>query len=429
MLFYEVFQRHDGELTPLQTHQIDPAELEGWLEEQKDKPNRLDGEPPRDGPRLRCLRLFSSFPLPFNAKSFMEILEVFDIPSVFLRICEMTEWVLIFNRLTKDSRDFLCILKLGGLIAAWSYCVQTNTTSAVFLCSGNPNSMRQNFEHDLRNSGAHAVHPLFIPTVVLSRRVDRSIRETSDLTDAARDFRELSGFNKHGRADVRFFNDIDASVKAMAFAIKELSIEDAIFLRLLDFCQDDLPEGMNKLHELLDCKTYHKEGDHLQHCAMIKRQKGQLHLTGMDIQLQYNYKAKVLRDLSFSNKERITNIETDLLGFNSLVSLRNSKQSIEMANTSIEIANASKRDSSSMKSLAVLSIIFLPPSTIAAIVSVPMLSWQPSDFWIFWAITVPITAVTIVLWAAWMRWVQHRNRMSDKRATQDYLKESGFTSP
>ncbi|KAK8221233.1 hypothetical protein IWZ01DRAFT_490195 [Phyllosticta capitalensis] len=93
-----------------------------------------------------------------------------------------------------------------------------------------------------------------------------------------------------------------------------------------------------------------------------------------------------------------------------------------MARTSIQIANSSKRDSSSMKSLAVLSIIFLPPSCIAAIVSMPMLSWQPGEFWIFWAVTLPITAVTIIIWIAWMRWIGHQNRNSDAQVVSNFDK-------
>ncbi|KAK7521007.1 uncharacterized protein IWZ02DRAFT_275412 [Phyllosticta citriasiana] len=45
------------------------------------------------------------------------------------------------------------------------------------------------------------------------------------------------------------------------------------------------------------------------------------------------------------------------------------------AKQNARIASAAKRDSSSMKSLAVLSIIFVPPSCIATIASMPMLSW------------------------------------------------------
>ena len=73
------------------------------------------------------------------------------------------------------------------------------------------------------------------------------------------------------------------------------------------------------------------------------------------------------------------------------------------------IAMASKRDSSSMKTLAAVTVTFLPGTFVASLFSMSMFNWQAPDgrvvtakFWIYWAITAPLTLITIGIWYAWV---------------------------
>jgi len=53
-----------------------------------------------------------------------------------------------------------------------------------------------------------------------------------------------------------------------------------------------------------------------------------------------------------------------------------------------------------MKTIAVLTMAFLPATFFAAFVSIPSLGWAGSDkFALFWACTLPVTAATFMLWA------------------------------
>ncbi|THV51360.1 hypothetical protein BGAL_0113g00050 [Botrytis galanthina] len=74
---------------------------------------------------------------------------------------------------------------------------------------------------------------------------------------------------------------------------------------------------------------------------------------------------------------------------------------------------SSKRDSSAMKTIAILGIVFLPGTFVAAV--------SPS-FWIYWIITVPVTLIILGLWYLWEkqrdgRFVRERN----EREETDYL--------
>ena len=76
----------------------------------------------------------------------------------------------------------------------------------------------------------------------------------------------------------------------------------------------------------------------------------------------------------------------------------------EDAHASIELAAASRRDSSSMKTIAIMTMVFLPATFYAALFAVPSLQWDRGDtvvqdnFWIYWAFTLPTTAVVFVGW-------------------------------
>ncbi|QMW34944.1 hypothetical protein F9C07_2280560 [Aspergillus flavus] len=82
------------------------------------------------------------------------------------------------------------------------------------------------------------------------------------------------------------------------------------------------------------------------------------------------------------------------------------------------LAASTGRDSTSMKILAFITTIFLPGTFIATLFSMDMFDWKsaPSDdssavssqFWIYWATAVPLTAVTLGGWALWWNFEKHR---------------------
>ena len=77
--------------------------------------------------------------------------------------------------------------------------------------------------------------------------------------------------------------------------------------------------------------------------------------------------------------------------------------------TSAELAASASRDSTSMKILAFISALFLPGSFVSAMFSMDLFDWNQQDegevlskkFWIYWAVAVPLTALTVLGWAAW----------------------------
>lgn len=51
----------------------------------------------------------------------------------------------------------------------------------------------------------------------------------------------------------------------------------------------------------------------------------------------------------------------------------------------------------------------------------PLLQWQndavlSSRFWIYWAITIPLTCLVLLLWAVWIRWSTYVRDKEDNLA-------------
>lgn len=114
------------------------------------------------------------------------------------------------------------------------------------------------------------------------------------------------------------------------------------------------------------------------------------------------------------------------------------------------MAVASSRDSSSLKALAVITAIFLPGEFIGTLFGMSMFDWlareneepdDPSsspganpgptphlvtnDFWIYWAVTIPLTLLTLFFWRAW--WV-NQDRYFRRHLSRELSEERFWTS-
>ncbi|KAJ2973222.1 hypothetical protein NUW58_g8991 [Xylaria curta] len=87
----------------------------------------------------------------------------------------------------------------------------------------------------------------------------------------------------------------------------------------------------------------------------------------------------------------------------SAVSTDIAKASQALAEYSALLTEQAKRDSSGMKSITIITMAFLPATFFATLFAVPTLDWKgspivTSDFWIYWAFTLPTTAFVFLLW-------------------------------
>ncbi|KIX04476.1 uncharacterized protein Z518_05346 [Rhinocladiella mackenziei CBS 650.93] len=92
--------------------------------------------------------------------------------------------------------------------------------------------------------------------------------------------------------------------------------------------------------------------------------------------------------------------------------------SIDIAEASKRIAEETKRDGTSMKTLAVVTLVFLPGTTVSSILAMPVFDWDAKDgavvnprIWVYFALAIPLTVLTITIWHLWL--------MTRRRAVKD----------
>jgi hypothetical protein len=114
-----------------------------------------------------------------------------------------------------------------------------------------------------------------------------------------------------------------------------------------------------------------------------------------------------------------------------------------IARDSKAIAISSKRDSSAMKTIALLTMVFLPGTAIAvrthknirwlianikqSFFAMPFFDFTVDvdghsvvqtrpQFWMYWVITIPLTFSVLGLWVVWLRFVTKRHKKEDEEA-------------
>ena len=104
------------------------------------------------------------------------------------------------------------------------------------------------------------------------------------------------------------------------------------------------------------------------------------------------------RQRSISNEKRLQN--EIQLAFNIVAQ--------HDASISVEISRAARSDSETMKTLAFVTLTFLPPTFICALFSMSFFhyddgsGWGVSNkIWIYWVIAVPTTVATALVWNYW----------------------------
>ena len=87
-----------------------------------------------------------------------------------------------------------------------------------------------------------------------------------------------------------------------------------------------------------------------------------------------------------------------------LLTHEDAEVNIKVANASKTIAERSRRDSSAMKTIALMTMLFLPGTFYAALFALPTLKWDNDgpgviqrEFWVFWAFTIPSTVLVMLM--------------------------------
>ena len=79
-----------------------------------------------------------------------------------------------------------------------------------------------------------------------------------------------------------------------------------------------------------------------------------------------------------------------------------------------------------MKSIALLTMVILPGTFMSALFAIPLFNWDAeswrdvpkSRFWFYWALTIPLTILTVAAWLVWEKAFERAGRSLDKAARE-----------
>jgi Mg2+ and Co2+ transporter CorA len=74
------------------------------------------------------------------------------------------------------------------------------------------------------------------------------------------------------------------------------------------------------------------------------------------------------------------------------------------AATSTTIAREAREDGNSVKIIAALTMVFLPGTYLSSVFG--MAALENAHWWLYVAITLPLTILVVVVWGMWFRWTK-----------------------
>lgn len=91
-----------------------------------------------------------------------------------------------------------------------------------------------------------------------------------------------------------------------------------------------------------------------------------------------------------------------------------------------------------MKTLAAVTVVFVPGTFVAALFSMPLFRWDTQTvghsvvsrhLWVYWAVSVPLTFLTLTLWFVWMRLQTRRHRARELESMEGLNREMNGHQP
>ncbi|KAH7148524.1 hypothetical protein EDB81DRAFT_465341 [Dactylonectria macrodidyma] len=231
------------------------------------------------------------------------------------------------------------------------------------------------------NLSSHAMFPAFLYTFMLSAEIEKTVESMKARIQAVESRTGYQGFKTTRGTTVIGIGLGELSAEMSGYASKLASAErkSMTLEKLMDFILKHTGPPVGAV----------SESDSLMknHTSVLKQR--------LDMQVL---------DKSYTLKRVQVQIEA-------LVNLISQHDNIN--NT--DIAISSHRDASSMKTLAFVTMFFLPGSFVAALFSTDCFGWDKLDdkdksigvpttpqFKLYWAITIPMTVLTFVLYFVWL---------------------------
>ncbi|OTA90615.1 hypothetical protein M434DRAFT_13813 [Hypoxylon sp. CO27-5] len=251
--------------------------------------------------------------------------------------------------------------------------------------------------YQIKESRACAIHPLLIPTLLASNYIRENHERSGGIFGRLGDLERLAGVRSFSNPSVQAF--IKDSYKRIREAA-DLRAEISDFTTALFWLKGCV---FGPTRECIRIFQNSLVRSHLETCMGRN-----IYLVGKELDERMEFIERGEIWLSAMAKGYVAKADTTISGLYAMFALRDNENNLEIASRASKtaedaatIAEETKRDSSTMTSIAALSMVFLPGTFVATVLAMPMVAWTPEDFWKYWAITLPLTVAIIVSWQIW----------------------------
>ncbi|KAI8623071.1 hypothetical protein F5Y19DRAFT_468800 [Xylariaceae sp. FL1651] len=274
-----------------------------------------------------------------------------------------------------------------------SYNLTTGAINALLLGSETPEELVW-LEEDLRQLAPLAMHPFLLPTLVcqrLAEKISTSIDKHFDQLHRVEISSGQTGIGILGEdgSAMRPGRCHDPNLSLAILAVAQLAIATEAYIRghtlTVRSVRDELmafPWHLLPPSEEIRMK---------EQSELIVR-----HLDCISQNLKFSLvRIGHLRQRADVQSAAITN----------LLAQRNNEATRTMAESSTSIAHDTQRDSSAMKSIAILTMIFLPATFTASYFATPAVMALKPSHGLYWAVTVALTVVVVFVYIVFYKWV------------------------
>ncbi|KAI9707443.1 MAG: hypothetical protein M1836_000404 [Candelina mexicana] len=265
----------------------------------------------------------------------------------------------------------------------------------------------------LLSSTAHACHPFLVPLVVLDVRM-RGISMGMFGTKT----RMLNLDRAVGMVDLPV-SDPNYSAKNLDY--DELNRE---LVNINSILLDGVLDSNGLMYDSV-VAAFNKVENALSKSRLIWEEESQ------PLRLRIDLLEDRIKTLKLEHNRYASKLQLQSSVLYNLIAQRDNRLNISVAADSRRIAAASKRDSSAMKTISVMTVVFLPGTYIATIFGMDFFDVGVSSvatkgsFWVYWAITVPLTLLVMLLWLLWLRRKQLYHRRKDQRVDKGFHEKLG----
>ncbi|KAH7170347.1 hypothetical protein EDB81DRAFT_837221 [Dactylonectria macrodidyma] len=276
-----------------------------------------------------------------------------------------------------------------------SHSFSTNITTG--FIKGTPSSDIEKSLIHLRACAAQAGHPMLLPIIILSYDLSPvNDQKQRDARDWLRRLENAVSLRNEVEEHEQYFQDGLMEVDGLNRDLVEchghvLWKRPQAYLALAK----EMEKAMDSFQSTRDSaiRSHRKEIDKLHRSMLARIDFYKVKLTGLE-----NYIHTTLERLKVQREAARLNLQ--------------------IAGEQRRIAHASKRDSTAMKTLSLMGALFLPGTYLASVFSMTFFNFEEGanpvvsvQLWIYFAVTVPITAVIV---AAWM-WIDKHRAKQAKR--------------